>query len=307
MAVDLDDLRAFLAVATAGSISRGAVRLHRTQPAVSERITRLERHLGTTLFTRTRRGIALTPGGHRLLPYAERCLALIEEAVTAVRADNPRGRVRAVMHATFAPAFVPLVLDSLAPLDLEVACDDAHSEDVVRLLADGAADIGFVYPCPHPHEVTVEPFLHDPFVCVATPDHPLAARRRLHVRDLADGPVAVNAWGDGAKEFLALLRAALIPATRLHPVSPAETAATLARRGSHVGVLTRSTVNHDLASGTLIQLPVLDLPHWQLPVALAYRTRDASTRHVSALRSRLLSTAGARHAGSSASEATGRR
>jgi DNA-binding transcriptional LysR family regulator len=94
--------------------------------------------------------------------------------------------------------------------------------------------------------------------------------------------------GEGADKFLELLRAAPLPSSRLSRVSPAEAVANLARRGSHVGLLTRSTVADDLTTGQLVELPVLDLPQWDLVLALAYRATDASTRPVRALRAALV-------------------
>lgn len=279
----------FQSVADAGSFGRGAARLHLSQPTVSERMARLERDLGKPLFVRSGRGVRLTPVGERLLPYAARCLALADEALAVVRAEDNRPRVRVAMHATFAPSTMPRVLDALASQNIEVSCIDAHSEDVVRLLDDGAVDIGFVVPCPRPRTVTVEPLLTDPVICVAHPGHQLAGRDRLRIHDLATCAVACTAWGDGASRFLELLRVAPIPSSRLHAVSPAETVANLARRGSHVGMLTRSTVAHDLANGSLVELPVVDLPHWEITLGLAYRTEDAHTGPIRALRGALLS------------------
>jgi DNA-binding transcriptional LysR family regulator len=199
-----------------------------------------------------------------------------------------RPRLRVAMHATFAPGTMPLVLDALAPLQVNLSCNDAHSEDVVRLLDDGTVDIGLVVPCPHPGTITVEPFLTDPVICVAHAAHPLAGSSQLRVRDLASSTVACNAWGPGAEEFLTLLRAAPIPSSRLHPVSPAETVASLTRRGTHVGVVTRSTVAYDIATGLLVELPVTDLPHWDITLCLAYRSEDADSAPVQALRAALL-------------------
>jgi DNA-binding transcriptional LysR family regulator len=167
----LEDLRVFQSVATAGSFGRGAARLHLSQPTVSERMARLERDLGKQLFLRSGRGVRLTPAGERLLPYAERCLALADEALAVVRVEDNRPRVRVAMHATFAPSTMPLVLDALAPQNIEVSCIDAHSEDVVRLLDDGTVDIGLLVPCPHPRTLTVEPVLTDPVICVIHPGH----------------------------------------------------------------------------------------------------------------------------------------
>lgn len=205
--------------------------------------------------------------------------------LAAVRAEDNRPLLRLATHATFAPHIVPQVLDALAPLQLEIDCADAHSEDIVRLIDDGAVDIGLVVPCPHAGSMTLEPFLDDPVICVAEAAHPLTSRPSLRVRDLAAYLIAWNAWGQGADQFRVLLQPAQLPSHRLQRVSPAETVASLARRGTHVGVVSRSTVERDLGDGTLAQLPVTDLPHWQITLCLAYRNEDADTRAVRAVRS----------------------
>src|SRR5262249_38091266 len=109
MALDLRDLEAFVAVAEAGSISRGADRLQVGQPAVLDRLARLGRRLGRKGFDRGPRGVALTAAGHRLLPYAERTLALSDEAVRAVQSDDAAGRLDVMMHAAFLDVALPLV------------------------------------------------------------------------------------------------------------------------------------------------------------------------------------------------------
>jgi DNA-binding transcriptional LysR family regulator len=85
MVLDLRDVEVFLAVVRERSFGRAATDLGITQPAVSDRVRHLERVVGTRLFDRSTRGAALTPGGELLVPYAERCLALADEAVDVVR------------------------------------------------------------------------------------------------------------------------------------------------------------------------------------------------------------------------------
>lgn len=68
-------LRAFVAVARTGSVSRAAEQLHLTQPAVSLKLKQLQQHLGLTLFTRRPQGLTLTADGYALLPAAENALA----------------------------------------------------------------------------------------------------------------------------------------------------------------------------------------------------------------------------------------
>src|SRR5688500_10907473 len=93
--MDLSELSVFLKVASERSFSRAAMKLHRTQPAVSQSIRRIEDALGERLFDRSTKAATLTEAGTLLRGYAERLLRLEEEAEAAVRdlKDLRRGRV----------------------------------------------------------------------------------------------------------------------------------------------------------------------------------------------------------------------
>jgi DNA-binding transcriptional LysR family regulator len=278
------DLHVFATVAEEGSFSRSATRLHLAQPSISDKVARLERQLGTALFVRNNRGVQLTGAGRRLLPYAQRCISLCEDAIRAVKANDAEVAFRILMHSSFAPTIMPFLMDVLAEFPLELSNNDAHSEHVVEAVADGAADIGFTIAVPHPHNVRLEPFYADPVVCVAHRDHPLAEASKLEVKDLVGHELAVNVWGDGADRFVEMLRSAPIAATSLRPVSPAETAAALARHRGHIAVCTRSTVSLDLAEGRLVELPVEDLPVWVVRVFLVVPTEQPGKEPTEAVR-----------------------
>lgn len=89
--MDLDDLLIFRTVVAAGGITRAAERLHRVQSNVTTRIRQLEAKLGTDLFIRDAKRLQLSPAGQTLLPYAERLLALADEARAAVISHEPQG------------------------------------------------------------------------------------------------------------------------------------------------------------------------------------------------------------------------
>ena len=92
--MQLQDLNAFVAVASDRSFSKAAKKLHRTQPAVSQAIRRLEDELGDKLFDRTSRNGALTEAGVLLQEHATRLLRFASEAEAAVRAANVKFRRR---------------------------------------------------------------------------------------------------------------------------------------------------------------------------------------------------------------------
>ncbi len=142
--VELRDLEIFRTVALEGSVSRAAAKLHRVQSNISTRVRQLEERLGVRLFLRQSRGLALTPAGESLLPYAERLLDLSSEAEAALTDGKPRGSFRigtlestaaarlpgilSHFHACYPEVHVELVtdttqglLDRLLALEIEVA------------------------------------------------------------------------------------------------------------------------------------------------------------------------------------------
>ena len=92
--MDLSDLLIFSTVVHEGSVTRAAERLHRVQSNVTTRIRQLEEDLRVTLFIREGKRLHLAPAGQVLLGYAERLLALADEARGAVQDEQPRGTFR---------------------------------------------------------------------------------------------------------------------------------------------------------------------------------------------------------------------
>jgi DNA-binding transcriptional LysR family regulator len=92
--VDLSDLKIFSAVVREGGVTRAAQHLHRVQSNVTTRIRQLEEDIGTSLFIREGKRLHLSPAGQVLLDYADRLLALADEARHAVQDPRPRGIFR---------------------------------------------------------------------------------------------------------------------------------------------------------------------------------------------------------------------
>src|SRR6476619_1928048 len=109
--MDLTALRIFLTVAEERSFSRAAAKVHRTQPAVSQAVKRLEEDLGEQLFDRSSKSGTLTDAGRVLQNYGQRLVRLAEEAESAMRElrDLRRGRVLIGANEAAVHTLLPLI------------------------------------------------------------------------------------------------------------------------------------------------------------------------------------------------------
>jgi DNA-binding transcriptional LysR family regulator len=108
--MDLSDLRIFSAVVREGGVTRAADRLHRVQSNVTTRIRQLEEDLAVPLFIREGKRLHLAPAGQVLLGYADRLLALADEARGAVHDAKPRGTFRLGAMESTAAVRLPRLL-----------------------------------------------------------------------------------------------------------------------------------------------------------------------------------------------------
>ncbi|MEU4236644.1 LysR family transcriptional regulator [Actinoplanes sp. NPDC026619] len=191
-------LRTFLAVADTGSFSAAAHRLQYTQSAVSQHIASLEADLGTPLFTR--RPVAPTPAGERLRRHAALILVRLEAARADVtRALAPPGRL--VLGLTPLAWSAP-VAAALATIRAESALLRTHvqvaaRDKIVEAVATGEHDLGLVDGFTAPNDPLRLPdpgaggpraigVTQSPAVAAVPKSHPLAGRREVDLRDLAD-------------------------------------------------------------------------------------------------------------------------
>ncbi len=145
-ALDHFQLRAFVAVADTGSITRAAEVVGRTQSAVSMQMARLEEILGHKLFRREGRGLALTDRGAYLLDRARRLLTLNDEIVAGFRQPRMAGLVRLGVPDDYAPRFLPPILARFAAahpnIDVAVVCEP--SGGLRRKLEKGQLDLALL-------------------------------------------------------------------------------------------------------------------------------------------------------------------
>tara|TARA_R110000824_G_scaffold50961_2_gene142126 strand:+ start:3917 stop:4831 length:915 start_codon:yes stop_codon:yes gene_type:complete len=144
---DYATLRAFVAVARTGSVSRAAEQLHLTQPAISLKLKQLQANIGLTLFSRRPQGLALTSDGHALLPAAEKALASAQafEQTAGTLHSTLRGKLS--IGTIVDPEFLRLGaflsrLMARAP-QLETELQHGMSGSVLNRITQGDLDVGF--------------------------------------------------------------------------------------------------------------------------------------------------------------------
>lgn len=206
MRYDLTDLRLFLAVATAGNLSRGAHQCHLAVSSASHRIARLESAFGATLLNRQARGVTLTEAGQVFRDGARDTLARLEQlhADLAPFASGVRGQVSLWANTNATNVFLP---DDLADYlrahpQVRVTLKEAASPDIVHAVAQGEAQIGVVAGDVSTGELHVQRYRDDHMVLVVPPGDPLASRARVKFAEVVDAPFVALHAGTGIHSFL---------------------------------------------------------------------------------------------------------
>src|ERR1700733_7577247 len=146
-ALDTDLLRAFVLIAEGHSFTQAAVRVGRTQSAISMQVKRLEDALGQPVLTRSKGGsVQLTPHGHYLLTRARQMLALNDEVLTTFRAPQIAGTVRLGSPDDYAFAYLPQILKRFAEthpaVQVDVVC--SPSGELKQRLKGGDLDLTLI-------------------------------------------------------------------------------------------------------------------------------------------------------------------
>jgi DNA-binding transcriptional LysR family regulator len=201
--MDLSELHVFLTVASERSFSRAAAKLHRTQPAVSQAIRRLEEELGERLFDRSSKQGTLTEPGRVLRDYAQRLMRLSEEAELAVRElrDLRRGRVLVGANEGAVHALLPLVgRFRAAHPQIQVDVRRVASRQVGVEVLQGSLDFGVVTFQPAERGLLSLALGADELVMLVHPQHPLASRSQVTMAEFGRETVIAHNDPSPARE-----------------------------------------------------------------------------------------------------------
>lgn len=190
MRFDLVDLKLFLHVVEAGSITAGAERMHLAIAAASTRIRNMEIELGTPLLNRERQGVQPTPAGRTLVHHARILLQQAERmrGELGEYADGLKGHIRLLSNTNALTEFLPEPLSNFLATHPQVNIDleERLSDEIVTAVADGKADIGIVAGTEDVSGLEVFPFRVDRFVLVCAASHALSARQQIGFSEILD-------------------------------------------------------------------------------------------------------------------------
>lgn len=191
--MELRHLRYFVAVAEELNFTRAAQRLHLGQPPLSMQIRDLEQEIGTALFERTKRRVALTEAGRRFLAHAREILArtqqATEEAQRAGRGEIGRLRVGFTSSLPYTSTLADVVSTYRRDYpDVELVLREMFSVEQFTAISRGDIDVGFVRFCglEVPAGVATREIGGDPLRIVVNAAHPLADREIVSLVELRD-------------------------------------------------------------------------------------------------------------------------
>jgi DNA-binding transcriptional LysR family regulator len=205
MRFDLVDLRLFLFVVEAASITHGAVRAGMALASASERIRLMEDSLGAPLLERNRRGVRETPAGSALVYHAQHVIQRVERmrAELSEYADGLRGRVRLFANTTASSEFLPAALGAFLLLhpQIDIDLEERSSREIVRAIAQNHAEIGIVGDEVNPaKELQTFPFAEDRLVLIAPGCHVVSHQRTIAFREVLDYDYVGLAAGHALQE-----------------------------------------------------------------------------------------------------------
>src|SRR6185295_10321130 len=261
--MDLAALKIFLAVAQERSFSRAAAKVHRTQPAVSQAVRRLEVELGEQLFDRSSKTGTLTEAGRMLQNYGQRLVRLAEETESAVRElrDMRRGRVLIGANEAAVHTLLPLIsrFRQRYP-DITIDVRRVPARQIAVEVQQGSLDFGALTFHPTEEGLLEVPVGTDELVLLVPPSHRLADRRQVAMDDIAREPVVAHNDPSPARErVLRLFEEHHVPLNMVIALPSLDGIKRAVELKLGVALLPRRCAITEIASGRLVAVPVAGL------------------------------------------------
>lgn len=254
--LETKQLLIFKTIVEVGSFTRAGRRLGLSQPAISQHVRALERHLGLPLLLRLGKSARPTPAGEVLLQYARQVLGRIEEAerVLAEASGGQAGVLRLGAGGAACHHLLPPVLrefrSRFPKVDLQIT--SGHTARTLGRLLEGDIDLGLVTLPVRADKVRVTELGRDELVVIVPTDHAWAARRRVAAGELAGQPLVLYERQSHATDLImrALLEAGVFPRVAME-IDHLEAVKEMVRAGLGLAVVPEWAIRGEVAAGTL--------------------------------------------------------
>jgi DNA-binding transcriptional LysR family regulator len=261
--MDLFTLGVFRTVASEKSFSRAAVKLGRTQPAISLALKRLEEEIGQILIDRSGRQLRLTDAGQVVLDHARRFENLRSELNVALAElrDNATGRLLIGANESATLYLLPLIgrYRSRYPR-VKIQVRRSPSSKIPTEIVEGDLELGVVSYDPDDSRLASRIIYTDHLACVVAPQHRLAKRRSVSITDLGMetfiGHIVVSPYKEVVVREFERLK---VPLNRDVEMPTVESIRKLVQRNEGVAFLPRMCVEDEIAQGTLREIQVKGL------------------------------------------------
>ena len=279
--MDINQLEVLLTVAQEQSFSRAAQALHRTQPAVSQAIRRLELELGEPLFDRSSKDGTLTAAGRVLHDFAQQMLNLRQGAHTAIKElkDLQRGKL-----ALSANEYTVMYLLPILPVfrarhpHIKVEVKRSLASRIPSQILDRDVEIGVVSYKPGDSAIASVAVLTDELVLVVAPDHPLARKEVVSIRELgAESFIAHNVPSPYREKVVRTFEKYKTPLNISIEMPTLEAIKRLVEQGMGVALIPRLATQAELAGKQLMALTVREMRS-ERAINLIYR-KGATLSH----------------------------
>ncbi len=262
--LNLDALKVFLAVAEHGSFSEAGRQLHLSQPAISQIIQGLERHLGAQLFTRQGRTAQLTEGGQMLVPMARELLTSaqrVEQTMLSIQGEIIGEMTIGCSTASgkyLLPGMIARFRRQFPQVRLNVLVTSRDS--VINKLLSGDVPLGVSSKQIEHADLEYQDFFTDIVILIVPAEHPWAKFRKVYPDDLLDEPMIL-------REELAGTREVLIEGLQKHDISPdmlnvamvlgnAEAIEMAVEEGLGIAFVSRLAASRGLELGRVVEVEV---------------------------------------------------
>jgi DNA-binding transcriptional LysR family regulator len=272
--LNFNQLRIFYYAAKNLNFTAAANDLFVTQPAVTFQVKSFEEYCNLKLFKKKGRKVYLTDEGKTLYEYAEKIFRYekeIENAIDEMR-ELKRGVLSLGTTKTYARYFMPLMITTFHQNfpNIKIQLNEGSSAEMIYSLVDFKNEVAIIAKAIEHPEVNFFPFSKEEMVLIMAPDHPLAKKKAITFKELAQEPFIMKENGSGTRKLVEeLFGKEECSPNILMETSNTEFIKQLVQRGEGVSFLVREAVAVELKDKSLIDMPIKGRKIF-LDVSIAY-------------------------------------